>query len=189
MWEWPQDAMYAEKIRRQICRLDRETLEIIYAEWQAREGEDGLDEAEYDEARLYAIDHLDSDTLAEFIFERASEQALADNGCHEAWCCPFGCGPHTLPAEFSDEDKVMVYSTAIWGLDIGNYDEVNELTEDEVKTAFAVKCEQFEKDGWTGTPSKEMFYCDVVVCYTKDVDVRYVGYWHDLEDPEEFEVE
>jgi len=36
------------------------------------------------------------DVLADYIYERAETQSLAENGGHNAYCCPYGCGCHTV---------------------------------------------------------------------------------------------
>lgn len=102
-WEWShsQDAYAA--LEEHIRSQDREWLEIVYAEWHARRTTVDADEDSFSNGnyqRGLAKAQLKSDEeLAEFIYERASEQGLCTNGGHEAWCCPYGCGPHLLTWE------------------------------------------------------------------------------------------
>jgi hypothetical protein len=79
--------------------MPRKTLEVIYAEWIAHRPDDGpehFDQKAYAKA-LVEAGNLPDDTLADFVWEKAEELATCTNGGWEAYVCPFGCGPHTVP--------------------------------------------------------------------------------------------
>ena len=102
-WSWSHTQQAYADARENLSELDRETLEIIFAEWRAAQGKNGMidpvcpnfSERKYDRALKHAKT-LDHDTLVDFIWERASEFATCDNGGFEAWMCPHGCGPHCV---------------------------------------------------------------------------------------------
>ena len=100
-WSWSHSQEAYENARENLSTLDRETLEIIFAEWRAAQGKGGIihnhnhfHQRKYDRALKHAKT-LPDDVLADFIWERASEQATCDNGGWNAWMCPSGC--HTVP--------------------------------------------------------------------------------------------
>jgi hypothetical protein len=83
--------------------LDRETRNVIAAEWLAsRENEygwydmDASDLPKY-EAEQARVAQWDDEAINELIWDKMAEKATCENGGHEAWCCPFGCGPHLVP--------------------------------------------------------------------------------------------
>lgn len=102
-WTWSHTQQAYSDARENLSDLDRETLDIIFAEWRAAQGKrglvdpvsPGLSERKYDRA-LKQAKTLAHDTLVEFIWEHASEFATCDNGGSEAWMCPHGCGPHCV---------------------------------------------------------------------------------------------
>jgi hypothetical protein len=114
-WSWSHTQQAYSDARENLSELDRETLEIIFAEWRAVQGKHGiidpvspaLNERKYERALKHAKS-LDHDTLVDFIWEKASEFSTCDNGGFEAWMCPHGCGPHCVsfspPEEAEDSD-------------------------------------------------------------------------------------
>ena len=114
-WSWSHTQQAYADAQENLSGLDRETLEIIFAEWRAAQGKHGAIDAvspafsdrKYDRALKHAKT-LTHDTLVEFIWEKAYEFATCDNGGFEAWMCPHGCGPHRVsfsaPAEDEEDD-------------------------------------------------------------------------------------
>jgi hypothetical protein len=102
-WSWSHTQQAYSDARENLFKLDRETLEIIFAEWRAAQEKHGMidpvspafNERKYERALKHAKT-LDPDTLVDFIWEKASEFATCDNGGLEAWMCPQGCGPHCV---------------------------------------------------------------------------------------------
>ena len=107
-WSWSHAQEAYVTAEQNLRQLDKETLEIIYAEWRAAQGKGGVidpidadfNERKYHRALKYAQE-LPAETLADFIWEKASEQATCDNGGWNAWLCPYGCGCHTV--SFGDD--------------------------------------------------------------------------------------
>lgn len=112
-WSWSHSSEGIQNAQDNLALLDREKLEIIFAEWRAAQGKHGIinrihadfNEKRYNRALAYAKD-LTLDQLQEFIWEKAEEQAICDNGGFEAWMCPYGCGCHTVP--FSSQEELGV---------------------------------------------------------------------------------
>ena len=110
-WSWSHTEQAYADAQENLSNLDKETLEIIFAEWRAAQGKHGaidpvspaFSERKYDRALGHAK-ALPHDTLVEFIWKRASEFATCDNGGFEAWMCPHGCGPHCVSFSPPDED-------------------------------------------------------------------------------------
>jgi hypothetical protein len=63
--------------------------------------EPDLDQKKY-EAALEQAKTLPDETLADFIWEKTEQLAECENGGHDAFCCPFHCGCHTV--SFSREE-------------------------------------------------------------------------------------
>ncbi len=99
-WEWSHSHEAYAYAEERLHHLPRKLLKQIYAEWKAHtSGEEDIgafNTEKYDQA-MKETRKLHSDVLADFIWERASEQATCTNGGWEAWLCPFGCGCHMVP--------------------------------------------------------------------------------------------
>ena len=104
VWSWSHASEAYADAQSQVEAQEREWLEVVYAEWHAVDDIEQVlpdfDEHEY-EAALSLAGELSEDVLAEFIWEKMSEQATCQNGGHDAWACPYGC--HTVP--FSPVDN------------------------------------------------------------------------------------
>lgn len=111
-WSWSHTQQAYADARENLSELGRETLEIIFAEWRAAQGKNGVidpvspgfSERKYERALKHAKT-LPDDVLADFIWEKASEQATCDNGGFEAWMCPHGCGQHCVSFSPPDEPE------------------------------------------------------------------------------------
>lgn len=90
-WEWSHTPEAYANARRNLGRLD-DDLRVIWAEWEAYDGND-FDDSVYPDALARAED-IPHDVLADRIWEQMEEQATCDNGGWRAWACPFGC--HTV---------------------------------------------------------------------------------------------
>jgi len=108
-WSWSHTQAAYEAAEKNLRALPKETLDIIFAEWRAAQGKGGIihdhnefNQKKYDRALAYAQSMTD-EVLADFIWEQASEYATCDNGGHEAWMCPSGCGCHTVSFSAPDE--------------------------------------------------------------------------------------
>lgn len=103
-WAWSHSEEAYQNAENNLRGMKREELEIIFAEWRAAQGKGGsidygdpaFDERKYNRALRFAKT-LPHETLADFIWERASDFATCDNGGFNAWMCPHGCGPHCVP--------------------------------------------------------------------------------------------
>jgi hypothetical protein len=110
-WSWSHTNEAYANAEENLRSMPKEKLEIIFAEWRAAQGKGGIiedcgnfDERKYTRALAYAKT-LDDETLADFIWERASEAATCDNGGFEAWMCPSGCGCHCVSFSPPDEPE------------------------------------------------------------------------------------
>jgi len=97
-WEWSHTQDAYDNAHNNLWGLDRETLQIIWAEWHSSEYPDGGEEREFD-VQLYkfalsAVGLIDTELLIDFIWQDMERNATCDNGGYNAWCCPFGC--HTV---------------------------------------------------------------------------------------------
>lgn len=107
MWEWSHTQEAYAHARAEVAAQSREWLEVVFAEWHAQadrsEFDGGFDETKY-EAALAQAKALPEDTLADFIWDKMSEQAHCTNGGWAAHSCPYGCGCHLV--RFSEEETV-----------------------------------------------------------------------------------
>lgn len=103
-WEWSHAAEAYENARQRLYTLSRKKLREIWAEWKVKhaetEEETGWDQEVYDAALKEATDLTEKASykqiLADDIWDWMAEQATCDNGGFNAWCCPYGCGCHTV---------------------------------------------------------------------------------------------
>lgn len=99
-WEWSHTAEAYADAEHNLHNLPVDELRIIWAEWKAKANRedyaDGFDSDRYD-AALIDAGEMNAEQLADAIWENASEQRDCSNGGHEAYMCPFGCGPHCVP--------------------------------------------------------------------------------------------
>jgi hypothetical protein len=104
-WEWSHTPIAYEAANENLRKLDRKTLEAIWSEWEAWDGNtsstSGFDNDKYRVAMAKAKD-LPVDIMADAIWEKASELRTCTNGGFEAWLCPFGCGCHMASFDFDD---------------------------------------------------------------------------------------
>ncbi len=108
-WEWSHTQSAYVYARKQMEGLDRETREIIAAEWMGtpRDEYGGYGFSRLDEKRyrrgLRRAKTWDDERLNNMIWDNMADYATCDNGGYDAYCCPHGCGPHMVP--FGPEDK------------------------------------------------------------------------------------
>ena len=107
MWEWSHTNEAYAAAEKNLRNMHKDRLDIIWAEWMSygprEQYEDGFNSEAYPRHHKQA-QNIPSDILADAIWERAAEQALCTNGGHEAYICPFHCGPHMV--SFSDESDL-----------------------------------------------------------------------------------
>jgi len=105
VWSWSHSQQAYDNAEENVRKQSREWLETVYAEWEAKipDSED-MNDKKYRKA-LKAAKKLADDTLADYIWEKMSQQALCENGGHQAWACPYGCGPHLVSFDYEDEDE------------------------------------------------------------------------------------
>lgn len=111
-WSWSHTHEAYNAAERNLRDMPVDDLRVIFAEWRAAQGKGGVidyvspdfNQRKYDRALKHA-QGLDDRTLADFIWERASEWATCENGGFEAHMCPFGCGPHCVPFDHDDDDE------------------------------------------------------------------------------------
>lgn len=112
-WSWSHLQQAYANSRENLSCLDKPTLEIIFAEWRAAQVKHGaidsfsphFSQRKYDRALKHA-QTLSQDTLVDFNWKKASEQATCENGGHEAWMCPYGCGAHCVSFDRTDAEAV-----------------------------------------------------------------------------------
>lgn len=92
-WSWSHTQEAYDNARDNLVGLDRDRLNIIYAEWEALVGDDDLDENKYEAALDKAIT-IEVDILIDIIWVKVVHFATCDNGGFNAWVCPYGC--HTV---------------------------------------------------------------------------------------------
>lgn len=115
-WSWSHSQEAYDAVYQQLLEKDREWLIVVYAEWRAYQ-KGRKDETDYEERFNESCYNrtvkwlkgdgasIDNDTLAEAIWEWASEYATCDNGGFNAWMCPYGCGCHEIPFTPPDEEE------------------------------------------------------------------------------------
>lgn len=99
-WEWSHTHEAYENVRQNIECLPMADLIVIASEWHAHDGDGpsatNLDLPKY-EARHAELTAevargiLTADILADWIHDKAYEQAHCSNGGWEAYICPFHC--------------------------------------------------------------------------------------------------
>jgi hypothetical protein len=94
-WEWSHTSEAYSNAYDNLHNSPQAWLAIAFAEWKAKEIEDADDDrepfgAEY-ELALQAAAATSDDVLADYIWDKASEQRTCDNGGFNAWVCPYGC--------------------------------------------------------------------------------------------------
>jgi hypothetical protein len=97
-WDWSHTNEAYANAYDNLHNSPRDFLVIAFAEWKAKEIEDSDNDndpfgAEYEGELAFAA-RLATDTLADAIWDKASEQRTCDNGGYNAWVCPYGC--HTV---------------------------------------------------------------------------------------------
>ena len=108
-WSWCHSAEAYENLHDNIARQPIEWLRVVWAEWEAqrpnaKDSDCGGFSPFWYKRALAKAQKLSADTLADSIYERASEQAICDNGGFMAHCCPYGCGCHCLSFDPDDDD-------------------------------------------------------------------------------------
>jgi hypothetical protein len=126
-WEWSHADEAYRAVEANIRRKPRAWLEVVYAEWVAKDGI-GLDDKKYQKALLKAKT-LPDETLADFVWRKTEEHRTCENGGHRAHACPFGCGPHLVPMR---DDRVSDDPDAV-------------VTEDGDKVKLEVKTKRLDE--------------------------------------------
>ena len=103
-WEWSHTAEGIQNARDNLFDLPLEDPAVIYSEIQVArydeesntyiEAWDGKDSKKYEKVLLKART-MDTETLAEAIWEFMESFRTCDRGGYNAYCCPYGC--HTVP--------------------------------------------------------------------------------------------
>jgi len=104
-WEWSHTQEAYDYVEDQIWRMDKETLQTIWAEWQMYHYCDQDMYAWHDQAYavfVWLANRMLREQLAEVIWSGAHVQRLCTNGGWEAWVCPYGC--HLVPFSPPKED-------------------------------------------------------------------------------------
>lgn len=103
-WEWSHTPEAYEAAKLNMQELDRETREIIAAEWIGTPKDEfggygfsiDMDMKRYWKATC-RVKRWTDERLNEFIWWNMVNLATCTNGGYEAYCCPHGCGPHLVP--------------------------------------------------------------------------------------------
>ena len=105
-WEWSHTREAYENAEHNTNGLPVRILREIYAEWKtwdyvkALGEDDDCHDGWHDPTYFKAVcesQGLSTDAIADYVWARASVQHTCDNGGHNAWLCPYGCGPHCVP--------------------------------------------------------------------------------------------
>jgi len=112
-WSWSHSGEAYSNAFQNVRNKDRKWLSTVFAEWEAQEGGE-LNEQKYAVAELKAAT-LPNDILADYIWGKMEAQSLCSDGGHEAWCCPFGCGPHTVPFDVEAESAEITGANSVHG--------------------------------------------------------------------------
>lgn len=101
-WSWSCSTEGCSAARENLDKFERETLEIIFAEWEAAKNDNGeiedsdnFDQEKYETA-LVRAKKIPGDILAEYIWEHAENASACDNGGYLLWMCPSGCMSHCV---------------------------------------------------------------------------------------------
>lgn len=113
-WEWSHTQEAYRDAELNLRDLSTNELLVIAAEWYASEptkDDDGELETGFDDARYarrlaelqaeVASGVLAGDILADWIWEKASEQASCSNGGWQAYVCPYQC--HVVSFDRTEE--------------------------------------------------------------------------------------
>lgn len=119
-WSWSHTEEAYVYAREQMEKLDRETRNVIAAEWLAAVPHPqygigfhaNLDLRKYAKS-LVRVAEWSDEKINKFIWDGVegrddlgmNKLRTCENGGWEAWCCPFGCGCHMVP--FSSDEEEM----------------------------------------------------------------------------------
>lgn len=109
-WEWSHTNEAYHAAERNLRKQSLKWLRVVYCEWAANsprkpydpddeDYESGFDIKVYNETLAHlkkGKPSLTKEELADYIWERMSDQSTCENGGFEAWACPFGCGCHLI---------------------------------------------------------------------------------------------
>lgn len=97
-WEWSHTNEAYAAVRENLERLPLTDLACIASEWYAwgGGGEDDFDSDKYNARYSELLAEIErgvlaSDILADWIYDKASEQSSCSNGGWDAYVCPFHC--------------------------------------------------------------------------------------------------
>lgn len=96
-WEWSHTNEAYEAAKSNLQSKDRDFLEVAYCEWVAMLAtvkNENLDWLEVYNAEMQRVKEMQTESLIDHIWERASELRTSDNGGFNAYMCPDGC--HTV---------------------------------------------------------------------------------------------
>jgi len=96
-----------------LATLDTETICVIYAEWRVflnkrntKQDRDYWNASRYEKSLAWARDYctrMPVEYLAQDIAQWAIEHGTTDNGGHNVWLCPSGCGCHCVDMDTLEE--------------------------------------------------------------------------------------
>lgn len=101
-WSWSHTAEAYRDAEINLYGLPHDDLAIIAAEWQSWDGDTFNPQLNLDayDGALSDAKQCSADSLAQNIWDKASELQTCDNGGFNAYVCPFGC--HTVPFDTED---------------------------------------------------------------------------------------
>lgn len=125
-WSWSHSNEGVDNAEANLRALPKETLEIIFAEWRAAQSKGGIiedcnafDERKYNRALIHAK-KLDDGFIAASCACCQMKSATCDNGGHEAWLCPSGCGCHTVPISSKERSRELSGDLAASRIPVGS---------------------------------------------------------------------
>lgn len=109
-WSWSHAGEAYAAAWKNLEGMERETLEVIFAEWESAKNDSGEieDYNDFDQEKYtLALDRakkLPGDILVDHIWEHAENASTCDNGGYLLWMCPYGCMAHKASPDIEETE-------------------------------------------------------------------------------------
>ena len=100
-WGWSHTTEAYVNARENVREQSADWIRVVWAEWKARlngtdsDGDPRFSERKYAQA-LKRAQGIETDILADEVWDLMSEQARCTSGGWDAHACPYGCGCHMV---------------------------------------------------------------------------------------------